>query len=389
MTYFAGAALTVSMLLVPSAEASTPTDQLVQASRMPSAKPADFALLLAPGPLVDPPAPDDGATPIVDSVNPIAVTPSSKPRMIRWVYTLGTQLPDAVRQHPEDVDVISPGWFHLDAHGDVYGNDVPQITRWAHDHGIKIMPIVDNDEFDGDSAHSILVDGAIQTRALNGLQWMVNNYNYDGVNIDWENIYSSDRDLFSGFMANVYSRIHKEVGKTVTLALGSKTREDYTGFAGPFDYAKLAPNFDLAVIMTYDQHYAGGEPGPVASIQWVDDVINYATKSIPASKLLLGLPFYGYNWNVTLGGWARAMSYTDIVQTVFDHGSSIQMDPASQTPVYTYSNASGTHQIWFENSTSLQAKLALAAKHNLGGWGAWRAGLEDKHVWSLNLSPSA
>src|SRR5262249_1964637 len=112
-------------------------------------------------------------------------------------------------------------------------------------------------------------------------------------------------------------------------------------------------------------------------------------QSIPPGKLLLGLPFYGYNWNVSLGGWARAMSYPEIVNTVFANGPGIQMDSASQTPVYTYSNRSGTHQIWFENSTSLSAKLDLAAKHGLAGWGAWRVGLEDQNFWSLNLSPTA
>ena len=391
----------VPLLLVPSAEASTPSDRPATAVSMPSPPPlpssspsssGEFALL-APG-LLDAPAPADTAPEpaALPAPQPAPAPPpasSTKPHMIRWVYTLGNQVPDQVLQHPEDVDVISPAWFHLNAAGDVYGSDVPSVTQWAHQHGIKVMPIVDNDQFDPDSAHAILSDGSTQTRALNGLQWMVNNFGYDGLNIDWENMYNSDRDLFSGFMSNVYARIHREVGKTVTIALGSKTKEDYLGFAGPFDYAKLAPSFDLAVIMTYDQHYAGGDPGPVASIQWVTDVINYATQSIPASKLLLGLPFYGYNWNVSLGGWAQAMGYGDIVKTVFANGPGIQMDPASQTPVYTYTNASGTHQIWFENSTSLQAKIALAAKHGLAGWGAWRAGLEDQNFWTLNLSPSA
>src|SRR5206468_2960330 len=108
----------------------------------------------------------------------------------------------------------------------------------------------------------------------------------------------------------------------------------------------------------------------------------------PANKLLLGLPFYGYNWNVTYGGWARAMSYGEIVSTVFTYGSGIQMDAASQTPVYSYTNRTGTHQIWFENSTSLNAKLKLAAKYGLAGWGAWRGGMEDQNFWNLNLSPS-
>jgi spore germination protein len=363
-------------LLAPAVHASTPADGTAQDAPPPSVTGQGLALLLAPPP-AEPPAP------IVPE--PL---PASSPHMLRWVYMVGPQLPDSVRQHPENIDVLAPAWFHLDANGNVYGNDAPEVTQFARAHGIKLMPIVANGEFDPDAAHDILIDSHNQTRALDGLSWLVNNFGYDGVNIDFENLYNSDRAGFSAFMSNVYARVHRENGKTVTLALASKTKEAFNGFAGPFDYAALAPNFDLAVIMTYDQHYAGGEAGPVASLNWVEDVINYATQSIPASKLLLGLPFYGYNWNVTYGGWARAMSYSAIVRTVFAFGPGIEMDAGSQTPVYTYSGPDGTHQIWFENSTSLGLKLALAAKHGLAGWGAWRGGMEDQNFWTLNLSPS-
>jgi spore germination protein YaaH len=379
MVTFTGAALLLPSLLVPSAQASqTPSDS----SSAPPAAGGELAVLLPNGPDNSNPAPQVNAAPIP------APAPAPATHMIRWVYMVGGQLPDGVRQHPEDVDVISPAWFHLNSAGDVYGNDVPSVTQFAKANGIKIMPIVDNGEFDPDAGHAVVANGSTTTRALDGLTWLVNNYGYDGINIDFENMYNADRDLFSGFMSNVYARVHRENGKMVTIAIGSKTQETYGGFSGMFDYAALAPSFDLAVIMTYDQHYAGGDPGPVASIQWVNDVINYATKVIPPNKLLLGLPFYGYNWNVSRGGWARAMSYGDIVQTVFDHGPGIQMDAASQTPVYVYDSGNGVHQIWFENSTSLAAKLALAAKYNLAGWGAWRGGMEDQNFWGLNLSPA-
>jgi spore germination protein YaaH len=296
---------------------------------------------------------------------------------------VGEDLPEAVRQYADQIDVLSPAWFHLDANGNIYGHDSAQVSQFAKQHGIKLMPIVANGEFDPDVAEAILIDGHNQTRALDGLGWLVNHFGYDGLNIDFENIYQDDRDLFSGFMANVYARVHRENGKSVTIALASKTEDRFDGFAGPFDYA------DLALIMAYDKHYAGGEAGPVAPIDWVEDVIRYATQSIPSSKLLLGLPFYGYDWNVSSGGWATAMSYRATVHEVFAHGAGIKMDQSSQTPVYTYDGGDGIHQIWFENSTSLDYKLALAAKHGLAGWGAWRGGLEDQNFWNLDLSRPA
>ncbi len=371
--HYTGMAVLLPALVTPAGRAAAPADGSSQDAGWGGS--AGYALLLAPPP-AEAPAPEPQP-------------PAAQPHMLRWLYMVGNELPDAVRQHPERVDVLSPAWFHFDDHGNIYGSDWPAVTGFAREHGIKVMPIVANGEFEEDVAHDIFIDARNQTRALDGLSWLVNNFGYDGIDIDFENMYSSDRNLFSGFMHNVYARVHNENGKLVTIALASKTNDTYVGFAGPFDYAGLAPNFDLAVVMTYDEHYAGGEAGPVASIQWVEDVIKYATRFIPAYKLLIGLPFYGYNWNLSVGGWARAMSYDEIVRTVFAHGPGIQMDPVSKTPVYTYDSGSGVRQIWFENSTSLGYKLELAARYGLAGWGAWRGGMEDQNFWNLNLSPTA
>ena len=350
----------------------------------PAADAGGFALLLPDG-LSGFPGPDVNPAPAVAPAPAATPAAPSQPPMLRWAYMVGSRLPDSVRQHPEDIDVLSPDWFHLDYNGNIYGDDSPDVTAFAKAHGIKLMPIIANGEFDPDVAHAWLANGDLQTRALDSIQSVIQQYGYDGINIDFENMYNSDRVGLSAFMSNVYARVHREMGKQVTLALPSKTEETYDGIAGPFDYAALAPNFDLAIVMTYDDHYAGGDAGPVAPIDWVEKVIDYATQSIPPSKLLLGVPFYGYNWNVSWGGWARAMGYQDIVSTVFANGGAIAMDPASKTPYYTYSNVSGTHEIWFENSTSLGYKLRLAADHNLAGWGAWRIGLEDQNFWSLSL----
>jgi spore germination protein YaaH len=142
----------------------------------------------------------------------------------------------------------------------------------------------------------------------------------------------------------------------------------------------------MAVLMTYDDHWSGGPAGAIAPLDWVGDVVNYATKYIPANKLLLGLEFYGYDWNISDGGSAAAIGYDDIVSTILDTGGKPYMDPQSHTPVYTYQGWDGTHQIWFENSTSLGYKLNLIENKGLAGWGGWRVGLEDENFWSLNLT---
>lgn len=321
---------------------------------------------------------------------PVAPPPApvvASPPPVRWVYMVGTALPDSLRSHADQIDVLSPAWFHSDANGMIYGSDSPQVTQFAKDHGIKVVPIVANGEFSASVGHALVSDGNRQTQLLDSLQWLVSTYGYDGVNIDFENMVASDRTSLDAMMTNVYARLHP-LGKLVTMAIGSKTSETYGGFSGVFDYAGLAPNLDFAVIMAYDQHYAGGPAGPVADVAWVNDVLTYAKSLIPPNKLLLGIPFYGYNWNISGGGSARAMSYTDIVSTVFAFGAQIQMSQAAQSPTFLYSAGNGLHQVWFENSDSLKAKLFLIDVHHLGGWAGWRLGQEDPNFWSLTLPPN-
>jgi len=309
--------------------------------------------------------------------DPAAGQAATKP--LRWVYVVGSSIPQSLRDHADQIDVIAPAWFHANANGMIYGNDSPAVTQFARAHGIKVVPIVANGEFQQGVSHTLVTDGNRQTQLLDGLQRLVNNFGYDGVNIDFENLAPPDRALFSALMSNVYARLHP-LGKLVTIAIPSKTSETFGGFSGGFDYAAIAPSVDLAVIMAYDQHYSGGPAGPIADVAWVNDVISYAKSSIPPSKILLGLPFYGYNWAIGRNG-ARSMAYNDIVATVFATGTQIQMDPSSQSPFFIYAG----RIVWFENSSSLRTKVNLVNQHGLAGWAGWRLGQEDPNFWSLTL----
>lgn len=314
------------------------------------------------------------------TATPAASATATAGAPLRWVYMVGSAIPPSLRDHASQIDVLAPAWFHATANGAITGNDSPAVTQFARAHGIKVVPIVSNADFNQGVAHALASDGARQTQLLDGLQWLVNNFGYDGVNIDFENVAPADRALFSAMMTNIYARLHP-LGKLVTIALPPKTSETYAGWSGAFDYSGIAPNVDLALLMAYDQHYSGGPAGPIADVAWVNDVLNYATAHVPHDKLLLGVPFYGYNWSL-YGGVARAMSYTDIVATVFANGGQIQMDQAAQSPFFNY----GGHRIWFENSTSLRAKVNLVAVHALAGWGGWRLGQEDPNFWTVSLA---
>src|SRR5207249_4479150 len=114
------------------------------------------------------------------------------------------------------------------------------------------------------------------------------------------------------------------------------TRDTTTGWAGATDYAALAPSLDFAIIMTYEYSGAASPPGSTAPQPWVDQVVAYATRVIPPQKVLLGVAFYGRDWNLTQGGRARAVSYPQAALIARAAGATIVTDPVTRSGTFQY-----------------------------------------------------
>src|SRR5205823_1595270 len=123
---------------------------------------------------------------------------------------------------------------------------------------------------------------------------------YDGFDLDLEAVEPQDRSAYSAFVAALGAALH-ERNKALTLAVPAKTRDVTTGWAGAYDYAALGGQADLITIMTYDYHGPWSGPGSVAPYDWVEQVLTFAASQVPPRKVLLGLAFYGYDWNATSG----------------------------------------------------------------------------------------
>ena len=89
-------------------------------------------------------------------------------------------------------------------------------------------------------------------------------------------------------------------------------------------------------IMAYDWHHAGSEPGPVAPITEVQRTIEFAIKSIPRRKLIIGVPLYGYNWSIPYrpGTVASAISNQNAIKTAMRYQSPIQYSKEYKSPFF-------------------------------------------------------
>jgi hypothetical protein len=107
-------------------------------------------------------------------------------------------------------------------------------------------------------------------------------------------------------------------------------------------------------------------------------VATYAEKTIPASKIIMALPWYGYDWSSVSP--TRSLSYAAAIQFAQTNGATISHDVNGEA---TFSF--GTHTVFFIDAASYSQKVAmLKQKHPaIGGFGAWSLGVEDPAIWSI------
>lgn len=220
---------------------------------------------------------------------------------------------------------------------------------------------------------------------------------FDGIDVDWEYPGGTDATNFVALLSEFRHQLNLvRPGLTLSIAVGPSPH-----MYGDADFKAVAAQVDQVGLMTYD--FAGpwmqstgfiaplyNVPTPLplplgASIITTANVPPsggvagsaqaFLSAGVPATKLLLGVPFYGYGWTqvpeVAAGVFQegtpihgdRPYSYLQSLMAK----STIYRDPASQTPWLFDGDAFWT----FDDPVSVQAKAGYALANGLGGVMIW------------------
>ena len=138
---------------------------------------------------------------------------------------------------------------------------------------------------------------------------------------------------------------------------------------------------------TYEWGYTYSAPMAVAPLPNVRRVVEYALTEIPARKIWLGIPNYGYSWPLpTDPGVTRATSISNqyAVELARKYGAEIQYDEKAQSPWFRYRDEDGgQHEVWFEDARSIRAKLGLIREYDLNGAGYWNLDRPFPQNWPV------
>lgn len=219
-------------------------------------------------------------------------------------------------------------------------------------------------------------DAGLQNKIIDALARAVENKGYYGVDVDFEFVGAENRDGYTNFVARLRQRL-MQMGKVVFVTLAPKTYTDQPGdlYEG-HDYGGLGAAAGRALLMTYEWGYTYGPPMAVAPLPSVRTVVDYAITQIPADKLMLGIPNYGYDWPLPYErGFTRAVTIGNMqaVDIARQYGSDILYDETSQAPYFYYRDIQNReHVVWFEDARSIHAKSLLVQEYGLYGMGIWQ-----------------
>ena len=126
--------------------------------------------------------------------------------------------------------------------------------------------------------------------------------------------------------------------------------------------------------MTYEWGYRYGEPQSVAPFNKVEEVIKYATSVIPSKKILMGIPNYGYDWTLPFNKErpAKSIKNKEALNLAIKNNAEVKFDDKTKSPYFNYKDENNIlHIVHFEDARSINEKLSLVKKYNLGGISYW------------------
>jgi spore germination protein len=316
---------------------------------------------------------------------------TAKPVIDVNAYTINTGETGAEEIHEvgKDLTYWMPFAYRMTATGGLEAVDDSAMIQAAI--AERVVPVLCITNFSATEtgstlAHTILSNNDIQERLLTNIITLMKEKGYRGINIDFENVLPADRVLYNQFLQRTVDRLHPE-GYFVSTALAPKVSAEQKGLLyEAHDYEAHGRIVDFVVLMTYEWGYRLGPPQAISPLNQIKRVLDYAVTVIPRDKIFFGFQIYARDWVLphVPGTEAETFSQQEAVRRAVQHNVSIQYDETAQSPFFRYADDQGqTHEVWFEDARSAQAKFDTVKNYKLRGISYWVLGYPYPQNWAL------
>ncbi len=311
--------------------------------------------------------------------------------------------------------VISPVWYQLSqrTNGTLFVNPRNASAAYSdavHARGLQVWGTIQS--FNADLTRRLVTNADTITQFVNEMNAFVVAHRLDGLVIDFEYMYVADKDRFTEFVRTVANRLRAEAttrGDKFVLAIAFTKPpgvfDQNNMWSASIDRHAVGKICDYSCMMLYDEHVAGNDPGPIASIGWVEEGIQQIIIEVPNNKALLGVPLYTGDWTshrnssgtFVLDGVIYYLTMT-MVQNTITNGSytdrsgtvitvqTYTVPPQTTQGVlhYEFIDTTGVlHNVWAETPETLSRKLDLMHTYSLPGAAAWEVSFGNAAAWDV------
>ena len=304
-------------------------------------------------------------------------------------YSEYAKAPDRTGETMDGVNVVSPSFFSLErgSNGEIYDNtkdDGAEYIEWAHNNNYQVWAMFSNNSLK-DTTSQILNDYEKRETMIENLMDLVEEYNLDGVNVDFENMNESDKDVYSRFLIELAPRL-KKIGKTLSVDVTAPDGSETWSLC--FDRNTIANVADYIVFMAYDQYGTNSnKAGTTAGYNWVEANVKkfLGQEDVDPEKIILGIPLYMRLWEEEEDGTAKpeVVNMKDMFD-VLPENQVAKWDEELKQYYVEYEEDGKTYKMWVENEKSVGEKINLANQYNLAGIAFWEKDREtNDEFWTF------
>jgi spore germination protein YaaH len=303
--------------------------------------------------------------------------------IVPWQRDAGTTSVDRAQGALDDV-------FLFAAQLDATGHPVVEgsAAAWAEtvqrvqSRGAKAWLTIVNDRVaatgppvlkDAEVLHRVLAGGEARAQHEAEIVAMAERLHVNGVDIDYESLPASDRELFSTFADELAPHL-RQAGLAFSVPVQPKSGDPAARGPGAMDWPRLCRTADRVQVMLYNEHNASTEPGPIAGLDWISRVIDYGLGSCPVAKLVPVLKVSGMDWGPEKAEWR---SFPEAAALRTSVGAELKRERVNRVPWFIYQAGDGRHVVYFEDAKSLQAKAERLRARGLTTIVLWSLGSED------------
>ncbi len=290
---------------------------------------------------------------------------------------------DKVADTAKGMNVIVPTWFNItDNEGNYTSLASKEYVDKAHALGMQVWAMFDNistqESVKNVDSGKLFSSTATRKKLIQDLMKEADTYGFDGFNLDFESLKSSAGPHYVQFIREMSVSCRQ---KGLVLSVDDYVPAAYSAFYNRKEQGTVA---DYVIVMGYDEHFAGGAAGSVASLSYVENGIIDTLEEVPKEKLINSVPLYTRVWTEKDGKTtSKAYGITAAQNWVEENNVELTWQDNIGQYYGETENENGTQKIWMEETKSLGLKKDLVNKYDLAGIACWKLGFETADIWAV------